>query len=127
MLFLFAMNFFARSKKASSSGVATVVVVGGIGSGSAGVRVGETAGPSGTTDCFALCVVLVRFGKFWLASCSLFRVALLVSLLARFRARMGLSVMRGVDNEDGSGQIRKLEPLVRLYSRLIHEYENDKR
>ena len=104
MLFLFAMNFFARSKKASSSSVATVVVVGGIGSGSAGVRVGETTGPSGTIDCFALCVVLVRFGEFWLASCSLYRVALLVSLLARFRAQMSLSVMGDVDNEDESSK-----------------------
>ena len=55
------MNFFARSKKASSSWFGLVVVVGGRGSGIAGVNVGETGGPSGTIGCFALWLVFVRF------------------------------------------------------------------
>ena len=44
---LLAMNFLARSKKASSSDVALDVDVGGRGSGMIGVKVGETAGTSG--------------------------------------------------------------------------------
>jgi hypothetical protein len=44
---LLAMNFLARSKKASSSDVALEVDVGGRGSGMIGVKVGETAGTSG--------------------------------------------------------------------------------
>jgi len=46
MVFLLLINFFTRSKKASSSELAAVVVDGGIGSGSAGTNVGETGATS---------------------------------------------------------------------------------
>ena len=46
MVDLFAIYFFTRSKKASSSDVAADVEVGGRGSGTTGVKVGETAGAS---------------------------------------------------------------------------------
>jgi hypothetical protein len=48
-----------RSKKASSSCVAAVVVFGGRGSGRTGVKVGETACASGATD--LLCVNFVLY------------------------------------------------------------------
>jgi len=44
---LFPMNFLTRSKNAISSVVAPDVIVGGNGSGRAGVSVGDTAGASG--------------------------------------------------------------------------------
>jgi hypothetical protein len=43
---LLLINFLTRSKKASSSAVAPDVAVGGRGSGTMGVRVGDTAGAS---------------------------------------------------------------------------------
>src|SRR4051794_39955617 len=61
IVFLLPMYFLTRSKKASSSCVGLVVLVGGKGSGRAGVKVGETGGPSGTKGCFVPWPVFARF------------------------------------------------------------------
>jgi len=54
-----ARNFLTRSKNASSSAIALELLVGGIGCGRLGTRVGETGGISGAAG-FA-CSILARY------------------------------------------------------------------
>ena len=56
MVDLLPMYFLTRSKKASSSGEAADVEVGGRGSGRTGVKVGDTVGASG-----AFCLLWLNF------------------------------------------------------------------